>query len=127
VCENCGRTIGRLETPHVWHQRVVCAPCYARLVNAEPAPLDYRSASSGEPPPARVASRTAAIQRVELTDKKWKKMQLAGGFGMFFSFLVMAMAVTLQSPFVLGLSIVLLVLTTCYWLAGGFGAWWNHG
>jgi len=31
TCENCGRTIGNLETPAVWRERVVCAECHQRL------------------------------------------------------------------------------------------------
>ncbi len=31
TCDNCGRQIGRLETPHVLGNHVVCAECLARL------------------------------------------------------------------------------------------------
>lgn len=30
-CANCDVTIGKLETPHVWGDAVVCAACYGRL------------------------------------------------------------------------------------------------
>jgi hypothetical protein len=30
-CENCGRTIGKLETPMVYRDSVVCPECHARL------------------------------------------------------------------------------------------------
>ena len=30
-CANCGRTIGKLETPYVWQNQVVCAECEKRL------------------------------------------------------------------------------------------------
>ena len=30
-CENCGTIIGKLETPCVWQQSVVCVGCYDRL------------------------------------------------------------------------------------------------
>lgn len=30
-CANCGHVIGRLETPHIWQEQVVCAPCHRRL------------------------------------------------------------------------------------------------
>jgi len=32
TCENCGRTIGNLETPSVYKEHVVCGDCYARLI-----------------------------------------------------------------------------------------------
>ena len=31
TCENCGRVIGRLETPMVWQEKVVCSDCFGRL------------------------------------------------------------------------------------------------
>ncbi|MCL2645714.1 MAG: addiction module protein [Phycisphaerales bacterium] len=31
VCENCGQTIGKLETPNVWKEHIVCAACYKKL------------------------------------------------------------------------------------------------
>jgi hypothetical protein len=31
ICENCGRPIGRLETPKVWKDHVVCPACYKSL------------------------------------------------------------------------------------------------
>ena len=34
-CENCGRSIGNLETPHVWQDHVVCADCIKRLETAK--------------------------------------------------------------------------------------------
>jgi DNA-directed RNA polymerase subunit RPC12/RpoP len=30
-CENCGRVIGKLETPYVWTGNIVCAECHQRL------------------------------------------------------------------------------------------------
>lgn len=45
TCENCGRRIGKLETPHVYQDHAVCAGCYAlltgpgaRTVTSSPAP-----------------------------------------------------------------------------------------
>lgn len=48
TCENCGRSIGRLETPHVIEDSVVCAQCHAQ-VRASRAP-----AKPTAPPPAAV-------------------------------------------------------------------------
>ena len=31
TCANCGRAIGKLETPRVWQNHVVCAECEKRL------------------------------------------------------------------------------------------------
>jgi len=32
-CENCGRAIGRLETPQIWQEHVVCNQCAKTLRN----------------------------------------------------------------------------------------------
>ena len=31
TCTNCNRTIGNLETPHLYEGHIVCANCYSRL------------------------------------------------------------------------------------------------
>jgi hypothetical protein len=31
TCENCGRVIGNLESPHLWNENVVCAGCHVTL------------------------------------------------------------------------------------------------
>jgi hypothetical protein len=31
LCENCGRVVGKLETPSVWREKVVCFECHGRL------------------------------------------------------------------------------------------------
>ncbi len=60
TCENCGRVIGRLETPHVHGDHVVCAECLARLTppsRPPPAPIPAIArptpAPSGSVPHAR--------------------------------------------------------------------------
>ena len=30
TCANCGTAIGKLETPCVWQEHVVCAACHAK-------------------------------------------------------------------------------------------------
>ena len=39
-CANCERTIGKLETAHVWKQAIVCTDCFRRLSKAEPVAVD---------------------------------------------------------------------------------------
>ena len=43
TCANCGETIGRLETPHVYEGHVVCGACVSKLSRRE-----LRADSSGE-------------------------------------------------------------------------------
>jgi TM2 domain-containing membrane protein YozV len=49
VCENCGGTIGKLETPYVWQEKVVCAGCHARL-SWQPNVMPAQPAYAGPPP-----------------------------------------------------------------------------
>ena len=37
TCANCGATIGRLETAHLWQEQVVCGKCIERLLDAPTA------------------------------------------------------------------------------------------
>lgn len=39
-CANCERAIGRLETPHVWQEQIVCSDCYKRLSPTGPVLVD---------------------------------------------------------------------------------------
>lgn len=48
-CENCGRTIGKLEQPYVWRKHVVCAECHVHLSTPAPAAAAVRPAQA--PPP----------------------------------------------------------------------------
>lgn len=57
ACANCGREIGRLETPSVWRDEAVCQACWARLTAAdEPA----TGTETVRRPAARRTSRKAA-------------------------------------------------------------------
>ena len=47
TCANCGRVIGKLETPHVWNQQVVCGECINRLS----PPVAAISSPSAQPLP----------------------------------------------------------------------------
>lgn len=47
-CTNCGTMIGRLETPHLWGEHIVCAACYQRL--AVPAQAVESPTIAQEPP-----------------------------------------------------------------------------
>lgn len=34
TCENCGTTIGKLETPYIYGEHIVCAVCYGRITRS---------------------------------------------------------------------------------------------
>jgi hypothetical protein len=51
ACANCGEPIGRMETPRVFREQVVCAACWEKLKNQHPGELDYaRPANTGASP-----------------------------------------------------------------------------
>jgi len=37
-CSNCGDAIGKLETPHIWRDQIVCAACYDKLAAYQEKP-----------------------------------------------------------------------------------------
>lgn len=53
-CENCGRSIGKLETPRLWSERVVCTECHEILSGGTHTPA--------APPPIQ-KSETATSYR----------------------------------------------------------------
>lgn len=44
TCDNCGRAIGRLETPHVYGQNVVCAGCLDALSRPQTIKVELQPA-----------------------------------------------------------------------------------
>ena len=40
ACSNCGEAIGRLETPQIWNQHIVCARCRQKLEASTPTQND---------------------------------------------------------------------------------------
>jgi hypothetical protein len=57
TCRNCGRTIGNLETAHLFRGQVVCQQCnavlnppVAQVVPPSAAPLGYAGPRQNEPP-----------------------------------------------------------------------------
>lgn len=60
-CANCGQTIGRLETPCVYEDQIVCAECYARLgsIREYAAPI----ATHHTPPSVLPGAEHALIDR----------------------------------------------------------------
>lgn len=60
-CGNCGVTIGRLETPCVFRDHIVCMPCYDRLARSQPEIVDPVRPSTNEvaPPTIVYANKNA--------------------------------------------------------------------
>jgi predicted RNA-binding Zn-ribbon protein involved in translation (DUF1610 family) len=73
-CENCGRTIGRLETVQLWQNHVVCNDCQTRLApvppTPEPAPekKSRRSTKKALPEPEPAENAIVVLPRGEATE-----------------------------------------------------------
>jgi ssDNA-binding Zn-finger/Zn-ribbon topoisomerase 1 len=62
-CANCGDRIGRLETPRVFNDQVVCAKCWEKLSDAEAAELTA-ALEDAPPPPADKVLRYGSRERL---------------------------------------------------------------
>lgn len=108
TCENCGQSIGRLETPQVHNDSVVCAPCWSRL-SGNQVPRDVR------------------VVHQEQTSKRWKRYliwtvppMIAGGVFM------MPIGLAYESPALAVGGLALLLGAFPFWLYSRIRAWWEH-
>ena len=69
-CDNCGATIGRLETPMIWDEHVVCAACYKKLGEAA------RAAGAPHAPPSAPAP-SAAVGQIGTPPRESQRMKAA--------------------------------------------------
>jgi len=67
TCGNCGREIGRLETPHIHGDHVVCPECFQRLQPQSQA-VAYATPTQYQP----TIQAGAKVQTIEATAKLWK-------------------------------------------------------
>lgn len=59
TCENCGRMIGRLETPHLYGEHVVCTTCHGHLSVPHPP-----HSAAPRPPADESAAFEAALHEL---------------------------------------------------------------
>lgn len=125
VCDNCGRSIGRLETPYAHGQHVVCGECYARLI--PPAqPVAYASPPQYLPPV--LAGSPPRVQTVEATSKIWKACQALGVLGILVG--VTMLIIGIQTSGNRGLTAIgglLFVVGFILYLVGRICGWWFNG
>ena len=107
-CENCGATIGKLETPNVWQDHVVCVQCYAKMAVA-----------------------AAPVQLIEQTSKKWKKCLAIGAVGVLLGVIFILVGESNATGPGIGVFGVfgwlLFFAGSVLSLVGAVGAWWYHG
>jgi len=105
TCDNCGRVIGKLETPHLLHgEHVVCADCYQRL--------------HPQPP----------VQTIEATAKLWKAVQAIGVLGILVGVVMLVIGIRNQGDAAMtGLGALFIVPGCIGYIVGRVCAWWFHG
>lgn len=123
VCENCGRQIGKLETPYVLNKKseeyVVCKECYYRCKEPdETLSKSTRKIIKGK----QQHSAKPDVQPIEQTGKRWKISILLGCISMFVSIPLFFVGIPYS-----GIGILLLLIGFILYVTGRVGAWWYHG
>jgi hypothetical protein len=61
-CVNCGSKIGRLETPYLWDQHIVCESCFEKLsaskAKQKPVKIEYASIALAEGSKAKLQGQS---------------------------------------------------------------------
>ncbi|HVS73146.1 MAG TPA: hypothetical protein VHQ47_17960 [Phycisphaerae bacterium] len=134
TCENCGRTIGKLETPRVWQEHIVCGTCHRHLTGTAVVPAASVTPSPLEkpPPPPHVLMVAAErhrphVQTIEATGKRWKGMQAFGSLAIVAGLVLGVMGFTGSGPEFTGFGLLLLVAGVGVTVVARLGAWWYHG
>jgi hypothetical protein len=121
TCDNCGRAIGRLETPYSHGEHVVCSECHLRLTSQSAA---ASSSTSGHQPGP---SLLPAVQTVEATAKIWKACQVLGAVGFVPGGIMFAIGYRNDSRGLMVGGAVLFALGFLTYAVGAGCAWWFHG
>ncbi len=141
TCENCGRTIGKLETPWLYDDNVVCRECWERLQEetAEPTkvapPAPARPAYVPLPQPVIAGQK---VQTVEQTGKVWKLQMILAFLVCMFGIAIFIAGISggldwkpaderQPDPAFVGLGCVGLTVGLIWFVIVRVFAWWHHG
>lgn len=102
ICENCGRAVGKLETPCVYQEHIVCSDCDTRL-------------RSGISP--------VGVQPIEKTGKEFKAGMLLG-FGIM---ILGIMFLFLPNPDFTPFGWLMIIIGGGVYVIAHVQAWWYHG
>lgn len=117
ICENCGRKIGKLETPYLHREHVVCHECNERL---NPSPLAYAA------PVANVVA--PQVQTIEQTSKLWKGQILMACLVMLASPVLWVIGVAVPGlEFFVGLGVLAFAGGLVWYFVAKSMVWWEHG
>lgn len=65
TCANCNRAIGKLETPMLWQDKVVCADCHAKLSKSESYRQSINTPNESSPASADLLLSSREVQAEE--------------------------------------------------------------
>lgn len=64
TCQNCGRTIGNLETRHLFNGQIVCAECDSKLRPSQSSDPPHNARTPDPAPVTRASAQTQASEAV---------------------------------------------------------------
>ncbi len=143
-CANCEATIGKLETPHIWNDEVVCSACHHRLSrNQSLATTSPPSFPVTRVPPEPIIPHSPphvvyvqeqhqpvapSVQTIERTGKTWKGLSCLGALTLLGG-VVIAIAgggSGGQSAFI-AIGVLMGIIGFGIAVVARIGAWWYHG
>ena len=141
TCENCGATIGKLETPRVHEDHIVCKKCWDNL-NADLPILESATEPIQRAAPAVVhravpiepiqiivgGPESRPVQTIEATGKFWKAQMLLSSLLLVVSGVALVLSLTgtiNQQNF--AWSMPGFAVGLIWHIVARIGAWWFHG
>jgi hypothetical protein len=139
-CGNCGQAIGKLETPRVWQDHVVCAACHAKLnagtTTATPPPVTPMPPA----PPALDPQQPTlpGVRTIEQTGKQWKLQMLLAALLVAAGVVTMCAGCRLafngagqqgrsSAGTAAGIGFIMIAAGLLWGIAARLLAWWYHG
>ena len=109
TCENCGRTIGKLEQAYIHNNKVVCKECNELL-----------HIKTKQDEPTFIAKNLKTTQTIEKTAKEWKAGVIVG---------IIMMLLSIPSCYAgnSGAGGGLFFVGAITFIIGRIGAYWYHG
>lgn len=111
ACSNCGQPIGKLETPYLWGQRVVCRDCYKKLslarAHESPIELDYAGIAEEADDMKALAASTPARRGCPVCGSLKRPIKRSRGSCLVLLFLAMFFVPAIYLGSCLGLLFVL--------------------
>lgn len=142
TCENCGKQIGKLETPRVHGEHVVCVKCWEELsADGLGLPTKVRAQIVQPPPqqqPQIIVMQSPAqasggrhyhpgVQTIQATGKIWKLQILLSTLLCIAATCFIVGGIQTKNPIVTMIGILSIIAGIGWFVFARLGAWWFHG